>query len=121
VANRGPLDHLHIRRDQPRRSGAALISGPGRASGPQRADGGGRDEVLGAGRIVPDGVAQAPELIRYAASDADTAILGRWTVEEVRANFAVAQKFIPMTPQELVGLEARLEPMASSYDDYKRG
>ncbi len=61
-------------------------------------------------------VAQAPELIRYAASHADTAIIGCGTVEEVRANFAVAQRFIPMTPQELVDLEARLEPVASSYD-----
>jgi hypothetical protein len=26
-----------------------------------------------------------------------------------------------MTPQELVDLEARLEPMARAYDDYKRG
>jgi len=42
-------------------------------------------------------------------------------VEEVRANFAVAQKFIPMTPQELIDLEARLEPTASSSDDYMRG
>jgi len=39
----------------------------------------------------------------------------------VRANLAVAHRFIPMTPQELVDLESRLEPMASSYDDYKRG
>ncbi len=77
-------------------------------------------KVLGAGRIVADGVAQAPELIRYAASHADTAIIGCWTVEEVRANFAIAHRFIPMTPQELVDLEVRLEPMASSYDDYKR-
>ena len=66
-------------------------------------------------------VAQAPELIRYAASHADTAIIGCLTVEEVRANLAVAHRFVAMTPQELVDLEARLEPMASSYDDYKRG
>ena len=78
-------------------------------------------KVLGAGRIVADGVAQAPELIRYAASHADRAIIGCCAVEEVRANLAITQKFIPMTPQELVDLESRLEPMASSYDDYKRG
>jgi predicted aldo/keto reductase-like oxidoreductase len=78
-------------------------------------------KVLGAGRIVADGVAQAPELIRYAASHADTAIIGCWTLEEVRANLAVAHRFISMTPQELVDLEDRLEPMASAYDDYKRG
>jgi len=78
-------------------------------------------KVLGAGPIVADGVAQAPQLIRYAASHADTAIIGCWAVEEVRANLAIAQKFIPMTPQELIDLEARLEPVASYYDDYKRG
>ena len=78
-------------------------------------------KVLGAGPIVADGVAQAPQLIRYAASHADTAIIGCWAVEEVCANLAIAQKFIPMTPQELIDLEARLEPVASYYDDYKRG
>jgi aryl-alcohol dehydrogenase-like predicted oxidoreductase len=77
-------------------------------------------KVLGAGRIVADGVADAPELIRYAASHADTVIIGCWSVEQVRANFAVAHRFTSMSPQELIDLEAKLEPVSSRYDTYKR-
>src|SRR5262249_38726813 len=54
-------------------------------------------KVLGAGRIVADGLAGAFELIGYAASYADTVIIGCWTVEEVRANFAAGQRFAPMS------------------------
>jgi aryl-alcohol dehydrogenase-like predicted oxidoreductase len=77
-------------------------------------------KVLGAGRIVADRVATAPELIRYAASHADTVIIGCWTVEEVRTNLAVAEGFTSMTPQQLADLESKLEPVSSRYDDYKR-
>jgi len=77
-------------------------------------------KVLGAGRIVADGLAGAFELIRYAASHADTVIIGCWTVEEVRANFAAGQRFTRMTSQELKELELRLEPRSTDYTDYKR-
>lgn len=77
-------------------------------------------KVLGAGRIVADGLAGAFELIRYAASYADTVIIGCWTVEEVRANFAAGQRFAPMSSPELKELELRLEPRSTDYTDYKR-
>ncbi len=77
-------------------------------------------KVLAAGSIVADRLASAPELIRYAASHADTVIIGCWTVEEVRANFAVARRFSPMSPQELKELEERLEPRSVEYTAYKR-
>src|SRR5262249_7902563 len=71
--------------------------------------------ALGAGRSVADGLAGASELIRYAASHADTVIIGCWTVEEVRANFAVGQRFAPMASQELKELEERLAPRSIDY------
>lgn len=77
-------------------------------------------KVLGAGRIVEDGAANSAELIRYGASHADTVIIGCWTVEQVRENLSVAGQFTSMSPQELADLEARLEPVSSDYDDYKR-
>ncbi|HEX4802085.1 MAG TPA: aldo/keto reductase [Myxococcaceae bacterium] len=77
-------------------------------------------KVLGAGRIVADGLAGAPELIRYGASHADTVIIGCWTVEEVRADFAVGQRFTPMTSPELKELEERLAPRSIDYTAYKR-
>ncbi len=77
-------------------------------------------KVLAAGSIVADRLASAPELIRYAASHADTVIIGCWTVEEVRANFEVARRFGPMSPRELKELEERLEPRSVEYTAYKR-
>ena len=62
-------------------------------------------KVLSAGQLVGDGVATASELIRYAASLSDTAIIGCGSQAEVRENLAVAQSFVPMTEAEMRALE----------------
>jgi aryl-alcohol dehydrogenase-like predicted oxidoreductase len=74
-------------------------------------------KVLAAGRLL--GEASASELIRYAASHADTVIVGCSTVEEVRENLAVARAFVPMAAAEQQALEQRLAPHAHWYDTFK--
>jgi aryl-alcohol dehydrogenase-like predicted oxidoreductase len=74
-------------------------------------------KALAAGRLVE--AAPARELIRYCATIADTAIIGCSTVEEVRANLAVARDFAPMTAEERAALEARVAPNADRYDYFK--
>ncbi len=76
-------------------------------------------KVLGAGRIVADRTATAEELIRYAASHADTVIIGCSSVEEVRTNLAIAARFQSMTSGEMTRLEQHLAPLADRYDYYK--
>ena len=51
-------------------------------------------KVLAAGRLV--GAAPPRDLIRYGATHADTVIIGCSSVDEVRANLAVATDFTPM-------------------------
>jgi aryl-alcohol dehydrogenase-like predicted oxidoreductase len=75
-------------------------------------------KVLSAGRL-PGREATAPELIRYAASQTDTVVIGCSSAEEVRANLAVAGGFLPMPPGERHALEQRIAPRASRYDAYK--
>ena len=76
-------------------------------------------KVLAAGRL-PREVA-VPELIRYAAAHADTVIIGCSSVEEVRANLAVATApdFTPLSGAEQRALEARIAPRAELYDTFK--
>ncbi len=74
-------------------------------------------KVMAAGALVRE-VAPA-ELIRYAASQTDTVIIGCSTVEEVRANLAVAGGFVAMTDAELRALEQRVAPHADRYDTFK--
>ena len=74
-------------------------------------------KVLAAGRLL--GEASAPELIRYAATHADTVIIGCSTVDEVRANLAVATDFAPMRDDEQRALEQRIAARASGYDYFK--
>lgn len=76
-------------------------------------------KVLAAGRCVIDRVATPAELIRYAASQTDTVIVGCSSVEEVRANLAVTRGFEPMTPAARVELERRIAPRAARYDYFK--
>jgi predicted aldo/keto reductase-like oxidoreductase len=76
-------------------------------------------KVLAAGRFVLDRAATPVELIRYAASQADTVIIGCSSVEEVRANLAAAQRFQAMAPAEMSALERRIAPRASRYDYFK--
>jgi hypothetical protein len=74
-------------------------------------------KVLAAGSMVRE--ASAAELIRYAASIADTAIIGCSTPAEVRENLAVARAFSPMTEAEMRALERRVAPRAERYDYFK--
>jgi aryl-alcohol dehydrogenase-like predicted oxidoreductase len=74
-------------------------------------------KVFAAGPLVRE--AGARDLIRYAASIADTVIIGCSTVDEVRENLAVARAFVPMDAAERQGLEARIAPRAAAYDTFK--
>jgi aryl-alcohol dehydrogenase-like predicted oxidoreductase len=74
-------------------------------------------KALAAGLLVE--AAPAPALIRYCATFTDTVIIGCSTVEEVRANLAVAQNFTPMSAEERAALEARVAPRGHQYDYFK--
>lgn len=78
-------------------------------------------KVMAAGRILNDRAATPAELIRYAASQADTVIIGCSTVDEVRTNLAVARGFKEMPLDERIELEQRLAPRAERYDYFKGG
>ena len=77
-------------------------------------------KALAAGRLVADRAATPEELIRYAATHADTVIVGCKSPAEVAANLAVGRAFSPMADAEQRALEARLAPRSSLYDDFKR-
>jgi aryl-alcohol dehydrogenase-like predicted oxidoreductase len=74
---------------------------------------------LAVGRLVRDGVANAPELLRYAATFADTVIIGCSSVDEVRRNFEASVAATRMTAAEVSALEARVLPTAHRYDTFK--
>jgi predicted aldo/keto reductase-like oxidoreductase len=74
-------------------------------------------KALAAGRLLD--VASAAELLRYAATFADTVVVGCSSVEEVRANLAVARDFTPMSDAERRALENRVAPRASDFDYFK--
>jgi aryl-alcohol dehydrogenase-like predicted oxidoreductase len=76
-------------------------------------------KALAVGKLVADGVAKAPELIRYAASFADTVIIGCSSKAEVRANVAASKLASRMSAVELAALEARVQPSAERYDTFK--
>ena len=76
-------------------------------------------KVLAAGQIPRDGTASVAELLRYAATIADTAIIGCSSAEEVRENMQAARAFTPMTEDEQRSLERRLVPRPG-YDYFKR-
>ena len=76
-------------------------------------------KVMAAGRFLVDRVATPVELIRYAASIADTVIVGCSSVEEVRTNLAVARGFVPMPAADRIALEQRIVPTAARYDTFK--
>ena len=75
-------------------------------------------KVMAAGPLLDE--ARADELIRYAASLADTVIIGCSTIAEVRENLAVARAFVPMSETERRALEQRIAPRAADYDTFKR-
>jgi aryl-alcohol dehydrogenase-like predicted oxidoreductase len=74
-------------------------------------------KALAAGRLLD--AASAGELLRYAATHADTVVVGCSTVEEVRANLAATSEFTPMSTSEQRALEKRIAPRASDYDYFK--
>ncbi len=76
-------------------------------------------KVLGRGDLVDHGVASHAELIRYAATHADTVIIGCKSPAEVRANVEAARALSPMSGDELRSLEARVAPKAHLYDTFK--
>jgi aryl-alcohol dehydrogenase-like predicted oxidoreductase len=78
-------------------------------------------KAMAAGQLLRDRAASAPELIRYTASLADTVIIGCSSVDEVRANLAVARDFHPMSAADRDALERRIAPRASRYDSFKAG
>ena len=74
-------------------------------------------KVLAAGELVRE--APPRELCRYAASIADTVIVGCSSVEEVRENLAVNDGFTSMADDEQRALERRIAPRADAYDTFK--
>jgi len=74
-------------------------------------------KVLAAGQLLRE--ATVAELVRYAASYADTVVIGCTTVAEVRQNLALSEDFVPMPDEERRALEARVAPQARQYDTYK--
>ena len=74
-------------------------------------------KVLAAGRLVRE--APAADLIRYGAAHADTVIVGCSSIDEVRANFAVNDAFVPMETDERRALEQTIEARADLYDTFK--
>ena len=74
-------------------------------------------KVLAAGRLVRE--APAADLIRYGAAHADTVIVGCSSVDEVRANFAVNDAFVPLEMDERRALEQKVEARADLYDYFK--
>ena len=76
-------------------------------------------KIMAAGRLLRDNTATPEELIQYAASYADTVIIGCSSIAEVRQNLAVRDTFKPMSEDELQALEARIVPYAERYDTFK--
>lgn len=77
-------------------------------------------KALAAGRLLADGVATVDELIHYAASFADTVIVGCSTPAEVADNFEAAARIAaPMPLAERAALESRVSGRARRYAYFK--
>ncbi|KYG03778.1 hypothetical protein BE20_47750 [Sorangium cellulosum] len=76
-------------------------------------------KIMAAGRLLQDRAASPSELIRYAASHADTVIIGCSSIAEVRENLGARSLPFPMPPAERAALEARVAPRAGRYDSFK--
>ncbi len=74
-------------------------------------------KALAGGRLL--GAAPSGDLLRYAATHADTVVVGCSTVDQVCANLAIADGFAVMTEAEQRALESRIAPRASDYDYFK--
>ena len=78
-------------------------------------------KVLSAGQLVQDGVATAKELFEYAASFADTCIVGCSSAAEVRENLALGRAIeAPMPEPARKALEARVARRAGKYAYFKK-
>jgi aryl-alcohol dehydrogenase-like predicted oxidoreductase len=76
-------------------------------------------KVMAAGLLLEDRAAQPEELIRYAASQADTVIIGCRTPAEVQQNLGIGRRLDPMPDGDRAALEARIAPQAARYDTFK--
>jgi len=78
-------------------------------------------KVMAAGRLLQSGEASAAECIEYAASYADTCIIGMTSVAEVRENFGVGASLAltPMDEPRRRALETRIAARARHYDTFK--
>ncbi|WP_437603379.1 aldo/keto reductase [Sorangium sp. So ce590] len=76
-------------------------------------------KIMAAGRLLQDRAASPGELIHYAASHADTVIIGCSSIAEVRENLGARALPFPMPPAERGALEARVAPRAGRYDTFK--
>jgi aryl-alcohol dehydrogenase-like predicted oxidoreductase len=74
-------------------------------------------KVMAAGQLLRE--ATPEELIGYAATIADTVIIGCSTVAEVAQNLAAARAFAPMPEAAQRALERRIAPRADRYDTFK--
>ncbi len=72
------------------------------------------------GRLLADRVATPEELLRYAATFADTVIVGCASPDEVHTALSVGRPFTPMPEDERRELEERVAPHADRYDTFKR-
>jgi aryl-alcohol dehydrogenase-like predicted oxidoreductase len=77
-------------------------------------------KVMAAGQLVADRVATPRELVEYAASFADTCIVGCSSPAEVRENLAIGRAIVePMSAPARAALEARIAPRAEKYAYFK--
>jgi aryl-alcohol dehydrogenase-like predicted oxidoreductase len=76
-------------------------------------------KVMAAGLLLQDGAATHEELIRYAATWADTVIIGCSSIAEVRANLDAGRRFEVMPDAERRALEVRIAKLAARYDTFK--
>lgn len=77
-------------------------------------------KVMSAGQLVQDRVATAKELVEYAASFADTCIIGCKSPAEVRENFAIGRAISgEMSKEKRAEIETRVAPHAEKYAYFK--
>jgi aryl-alcohol dehydrogenase-like predicted oxidoreductase len=74
-------------------------------------------KVMAAGLLLRE--ATPAELIGYAATIADTVIVGCSTVDEVAQNLAAARAFAPVAEAQQRALERRIAARADRYDTFK--
>ena len=77
-------------------------------------------KVMAAGQLTADGIATPKELVEYAASFADTCIIGCKSPAEIAQNLAIGRAITaPMSLATRAALEARIAPKAERYASFK--